>query len=272
MCRTCTSWSSRPPRTGCSQEHLRIHKAGQGHPHRPGPDPARVRSCGGGRAGDPGERPGVGVGRGGRGRGAAAGPRRKARAGKPIVTAATLPATVQAPSQDVITRALGSLGIAGIDRWLRDGRQLVFPSPVREDGPGWRAEVNLPYGVTAAMVTERREQLASGLRRPLGAVWPEPVTSEHAGRLELWVGRAGRRQVQAGTVAAAARRAGRHLPAHPVRHRCARPGRQGPAHLRQLAARQHPAAGQDGRRPGAGLRRRAGPAGRDVGARAQGLR
>ena len=116
-----------------------------------------------------------------------------ARAGrpahKPIVTAATLPATVQAPSQDVITRALASLGIAGIDRWVRDGRELVFPSPVREDGPGWRAEVDLPYGVTAAMVTERREQLASGLRRPLGAVWPEPVTSEHAGRLELWVGR-----------------------------------------------------------------------------------
>jgi DNA segregation ATPase FtsK/SpoIIIE, S-DNA-T family len=116
-----------------------------------------------------------------------------ARAGRPahqpIVAAATLPATVQAPSQDVITRALGSLGIAGIDRWLRDGRQLVFPSPVREDGPGWRAEVDLPYGVTAAMVIDRREQLASGLRRPLGAVWPEPVTSEHAGRLELWVGR-----------------------------------------------------------------------------------
>jgi S-DNA-T family DNA segregation ATPase FtsK/SpoIIIE len=110
-------------------------------------------------------------------------------AGKPIVAAATQPATVQAPDQDVITRALGSLGIAGVDRWLRDGRPLVFPSPVREDGPGWRAEVDLPFGVTAAMVTERREQLASGLRRPLGAVWPEPVTSEHAGRLELWVGR-----------------------------------------------------------------------------------
>jgi DNA segregation ATPase FtsK/SpoIIIE, S-DNA-T family len=110
-------------------------------------------------------------------------------AGKPIVTAATLPATVQPPDQDVITRAIGSLGIAGVDRWLRDGRPLVFPSPVREDGPGWRAEVDLPFGVTAAMVTERREQLASGLRRPLGAVWPEPVHSEHAGRLELWVGR-----------------------------------------------------------------------------------
>jgi S-DNA-T family DNA segregation ATPase FtsK/SpoIIIE len=116
-----------------------------------------------------------------------------ARAGRPahrpIVTPAVLPAAVQAPTQDVITRALGSLGIAGIDRWLRDGRALVFPSPVREDGPGWRAEVDLPFGVTAAQVIERREQLASGLRRPLGAVWPEPVTHEHAGRLELWVGR-----------------------------------------------------------------------------------
>jgi S-DNA-T family DNA segregation ATPase FtsK/SpoIIIE len=60
---------------------------------------------------------------------------------------------------------------------------------VREDGPGWRAEVDLPFGVTATAAIERREQLASGLRRPLGAVWPEPVTHEHAGRLELWVGR-----------------------------------------------------------------------------------
>jgi hypothetical protein len=54
-----------------------------------------------------------------------------ARAGrpahKPIVTAATRPATVQAPTQNVITRALGSLGIAGIDRWLRDGRETRLP-------------------------------------------------------------------------------------------------------------------------------------------------
>jgi DNA segregation ATPase FtsK/SpoIIIE, S-DNA-T family len=39
------------------------------------------------------------------------------------------------------------------------------------------------------MVTERREEkLVSGLRRPLGAVSPEPFTHEHTGRLELWVG------------------------------------------------------------------------------------
>jgi S-DNA-T family DNA segregation ATPase FtsK/SpoIIIE len=91
---------------------------------------------------------------------------------KPIVTAATPAATVQAPSQDVITRALGSLGIAGIDRWLRDGWELVFPSPVRDDGPGWRAEVDLPYGCAATQVIERREQLASGLRRPSARCGP----------------------------------------------------------------------------------------------------
>ena len=110
--------------------------------------------------------------------------------GKTITARAELAAQVQPPDRDVITRALGSIGIAGISQALRNGEPLNFPSPVREDGPGWRAEVDLPFGVTAAMVIDRREQLASGLRRPLGAVWPEPATHEHAGRLELWVGRA----------------------------------------------------------------------------------
>ena len=109
--------------------------------------------------------------------------------GKTITTPAVLPSDVQPPTPDVITRALGSIGISGISQALRNGEPLNFPSPVREDGPGWRFEVDLPYGVTATQVIERREQLASGLRRPLGAVWPEVVSSEHAGRLETWVGR-----------------------------------------------------------------------------------
>jgi len=109
--------------------------------------------------------------------------------GKTITTKAELPAQVQPPDRDVITRALASIGIAGISQALRSGERLNFPSPVREDGPGWRFEVDLPYGVTATQVIERREQFASGLRRPLGAVWPEVVSHEHAGRLEGWVGR-----------------------------------------------------------------------------------
>ena len=117
-----------------------------------------------------------------------------ARAGRPkgktITKKAELPAQVQPPDRDVIVRALGSLGIAQISRAIADGTFPPLPAPVREDGPGWRAEIDLPYGVTATQIIEKRDALASGLRRPLGAVWPEPVTSEHAGRLELWVGRA----------------------------------------------------------------------------------
>jgi DNA segregation ATPase FtsK/SpoIIIE, S-DNA-T family len=42
--------------------------------------------------------------------------------------------------------------------------------------------------VTVADVAERRDRLASGLRRPLSAVWPEPSIEQHAGRSVLWVG------------------------------------------------------------------------------------
>jgi S-DNA-T family DNA segregation ATPase FtsK/SpoIIIE len=113
---------------------------------------------------------------------------RAGRRGKRIVAPARVPQQYEALTQDVVTRALGSLGLAGINQWLREGREIAWTSPVRQDGPGWRVEADLPYGTTAAMVLDRREQLASGLRRPLGAVWPEGDTSEHPGRLELWVG------------------------------------------------------------------------------------
>ena len=56
-----------------------------------------------------------------------------------------------------------------------------FPSPVREDGPGWQAEVDFPHGATVTQMIDRCEQLASGPRRPLGAAWPESAAQEHAG-------------------------------------------------------------------------------------------
>lgn len=86
---------------------------------------------------------------------------------------------------EVVTRALRSLGIAAMN--AKD-TAISYPAPITRDGPGWRADVDLPYGVTVADVAERRDRLASGLRRPLSAVWPEPTTEEHAGRLVLWVG------------------------------------------------------------------------------------
>jgi S-DNA-T family DNA segregation ATPase FtsK/SpoIIIE len=65
---------------------------------------------------------------------------------------------------------------------------LEFKSPITRDGPGWRADLDLPHGVTVAEVMEKRDKLASGLRRPIGCVWPEVDHAAHPGRLVLWVG------------------------------------------------------------------------------------
>jgi S-DNA-T family DNA segregation ATPase FtsK/SpoIIIE len=107
--------------------------------------------------------------------------------GKPIAGAAVVPQEYEKLTTDIITRALNSLGVTGIDRVLREGKDIVFVTPVTRDGPGWRVALDLPYGVTAADVVERRDKLASGLRRPAGCVWPEADPGEHAGRLVLYV-------------------------------------------------------------------------------------
>ncbi|MFF5518983.1 cell division protein FtsK [Streptomyces coeruleorubidus] len=111
------------------------------------------------------------------------------KADDPVIhRAVELPKAVKLTS-DIVLRALGSLGIPAINQAQAKGRDgLEFTAPITRDGPGWRAEGNLPYGVTVTDIIERRERLASGLRRPLGCVWPEAVADEHTGRLVLWVG------------------------------------------------------------------------------------
>src|SRR5262249_18136977 len=58
---------------------------------------------------------------------------------------------------------------------------------IRRDGPGYLAVADLPDGVIAVDVVDRREQLAGGLRLPVDQVWPEVMPREHPSRLALWV-------------------------------------------------------------------------------------
>ncbi|MEV1331511.1 cell division protein FtsK [Micromonospora costi] len=62
-----------------------------------------------------------------------------------------------------------------------------FPREIVRDGPGYSALVDLPAGVTAAMVMDKRAQLAGSpaLRLPLDQVWLRP--GKHAGQVEIWV-------------------------------------------------------------------------------------
>lgn len=108
------------------------------------------------------------------------------QADKPFTSQAVVSTQVSKLTSDIVIRALSSLGIAAMNP--ARGTAITFPAPIVRDGPGWRSDVDLPYGVTVTDIIERRDRLASGLRRPLGCVWPEPANEEHAGRLVLWVG------------------------------------------------------------------------------------
>jgi S-DNA-T family DNA segregation ATPase FtsK/SpoIIIE len=110
-------------------------------------------------------------------------------ADRPVTGRSVVHHQVQRLTSELVIRALGSLGLAEINKALLKGLGgITFPAPITRDGSGWRADVDLPYGVTVSDIVERRDRLASGLRRPLGCVWPEPAHDAHAGRLVLWVG------------------------------------------------------------------------------------
>lgn len=109
--------------------------------------------------------------------------------GKPIIGRAVIRTEAPRITSELIIKALESLGVAGIKEALaKDPAAIRFPAPIQRDGPGWRAEVELPIGITATQVADRRERLAAALARPLGCVWPETQSEIHPGRLILWVG------------------------------------------------------------------------------------
>ena len=85
----------------------------------------------------------------------------------------------------MISQALAHLGIAPLDKYFKDGGQLIYTVPARMDGEGTYAQVRLPLGVTADMVADRRDRLAANLGRAKLETWP--TEGVEAGQLDLWV-------------------------------------------------------------------------------------
>lgn len=107
----------------------------------------------------------------------------------PVIGPAVVKTEVQKLTSSVVLRALGAIGNDKINRALgKGGEGIRFTAEITRDGPGYRADLDLPYGVAAADIMEKRRSLSSGLRRPLGCVWPEGDPGQHEGRLILWVG------------------------------------------------------------------------------------
>ncbi|GAA2241449.1 FtsK/SpoIIIE domain-containing protein [Promicromonospora sukumoe] len=104
-----------------------------------------------------------------------------------IAETATATAKVPPLTGDLIRDALLALRLGSVNQGVKqDAASIRFLSIVR-DGAGFRADIDLPPGATAAEVVEKRSQLASGLRRPKGCVWPEGDPDVHEGRLVLYV-------------------------------------------------------------------------------------
>ena len=111
-------------------------------------------------------------------------------ADRPLLdTAVVIPQRPRLTS-DMVARALSVLGVPGITQAIaKEGFKAIdHVAPITRDGPGYRADIDLPLGVTVGDIVDKRARLASGLRRPLGCVWPEGDSSVHEGRLILWVG------------------------------------------------------------------------------------
>ncbi|MGW4850878.1 cell division protein FtsK [Streptomyces sp. NPDC004288] len=109
----------------------------------------------------------------------------------PVVGPAVLKTEIQKLTGSIVLRGLDSIGNAKISAAIKKGGDMNgmrFVSEIVRDGPGYRADLDLPYGVTPEDIMDARKPLASGLRRKTGCVWPSPDPTEHEGRLILWVG------------------------------------------------------------------------------------
>lgn len=106
-----------------------------------------------------------------------------AKADKPLISRYVVKHTMRALDSTEVLEALAAIGIGD-----KKGRGAAeFAAEVQRDGPGWRAEVDLPRGVTADKVLEKRSELAAAMRRPVSTVWPSADRDAHPGRLVLWV-------------------------------------------------------------------------------------
>ncbi|MFE3825238.1 cell division protein FtsK [Streptomyces sp. NPDC059092] len=109
----------------------------------------------------------------------------------PVVGPAVLKTEIQKLTGSIVLRGLDSIGNTKVSAAIKKGGDMNgmrFTSEIVRDGPGYRADLDLPYGVTPEDIMEARKPLASGLRRKVGCVWPAPDPTEHEGRLVLWVG------------------------------------------------------------------------------------
>jgi S-DNA-T family DNA segregation ATPase FtsK/SpoIIIE len=85
----------------------------------------------------------------------------------------------------MITTALATLNITPLNRFFKDGGQLIYTIPARRDGNGTAVQVRMPLGTKASDVVARNELLAANLGRLEVETWP--AVGPQANILDLWI-------------------------------------------------------------------------------------
>jgi S-DNA-T family DNA segregation ATPase FtsK/SpoIIIE len=85
-----------------------------------------------------------------------------------------------------VAAALAHLNIAPLNKAIKNGWEVAFHTPpVRVNNRGYQVVFDLPMGVTAEMIADKRTVLARNLHRAEIEVWP--AEAERAGFVDLWV-------------------------------------------------------------------------------------
>ncbi|BEL07801.1 FtsK/SpoIIIE domain-containing protein [Actinoplanes sichuanensis] len=105
-------------------------------------------------------------------------------ADKPIIEHITLGRRFTRLTAEMVRDAVVALRLTGI----KGPGDITFPPPgIHTDGPGWLARFELPPGLIASDVLEKRDRLSGAMRLPIDQVWPE-VGPDHLAQVDLWVG------------------------------------------------------------------------------------
>lgn len=93
------------------------------------------------------------------------------------------------PDPELVTAWLAVLGHGTLASAIKADPEnaIRYLGPAQRHGAGWQIEMDLPAGVTADDVVQRRSRLAGAMRSPRSCVWPTAAPEVHEARLVLYV-------------------------------------------------------------------------------------
>lgn len=92
---------------------------------------------------------------------------------------------VQKPTAELVIAALARTGVQSLNEKTAE-EVRVFAPGVARGARGYTIELELPAGITAAAVMDKREAFAAALKRKIGTVWPSKGPN-HPGHLRVFI-------------------------------------------------------------------------------------